>query len=90
LKKDGSLGFAFFVERDDPPDISQHERTERLRESLGSLAVPTMNILTTMLVETAGFERAIDSPTIIPITPQFTIDTQLKYPLILRRTAELS
>jgi len=90
LKKDGSLGFAFFVERDDLPDISQHERAERLRESLGSLAVPTMNILTTMPVETEGLERAIDSPTIMPITPQFTIDTELVYPLILRRTAELS
>jgi hypothetical protein len=90
LKKDGSLGFAFFVERDDLPDISQHERAERLRENLGSLAVPTMNILTTMTVEAEGFERAIDSATIIPVTPRFTIDTQLEYPLILRRTAELS
>jgi hypothetical protein len=83
------FGFVFFVEQE---DLSRpHQRgINRLRHSIAKLAVPTMSLVPTSGVEIYPEADQVTAETDSIVTPHFTLDARLEYPLILRRTPEPS
>lgn len=86
LHKNGNFGFMFIIERADLTEL-QFERAERLRGKLGSLNLPAMRLVPAHPLETyevgeGGQETG--SVSSIVAEQDFTLDTQLGHPIVLR------